>query len=371
MITEPQIFELHVNPTYAVCIPQRTNVGRPKTEKQIKNEENLKDNKRKSGMSRKAVRRLTNAINWLVTSASTKYVYDKKTNKRYNFKINFITLTLPTIDHGITDHYFKSKLLHGFINQCRVKYGLKNFVWKVEAQKNGNIHAHFTTDTFIHHADVRRTWNKILSKHGLIDKYQQKHIGMSLDEYVTTYSNNGKRSIDRLKTAYYNGIESNWTNPNSTDVRSVVNVKNIAGYLAKYMVKKEVGRREIKGRVWSCSYNLSSENKLVIELAGSDFQKYMDDLFKPEIKFSPIQLFNEKTRKIYNLGEIFFYKLNDWGTQIKGALFERFNEHRFNIRHGIDVKAKLDSLKEIIRVKEINSCPFAGNENFVLKELPF
>jgi hypothetical protein len=337
MHQDTPIFELHIRPTYAVRIPQRNGQGINLTERQIKNQENLSNNQLTGVLSSKASRRLSNSVNWLIASAKQKSILDRKTNKRFSFKINFITLTLPTTEHGISDNYFKSKLLHNFINTCRYKYDLKNYVWKVETQENGNIHAHFTTDTFIHYEELRKVWNTILSKHGILQKYTSKHLKLSFSDYCNAYYKEGKTTIEQLQKAYDFGVATKWTQPNSTDVHAVHKVKDIGAYLAKYMSKKEEGRRIIKGRVWSCSVNLSDKNKLVVELLGNEGTEYLHYLMKPNIRWKVIESINKKTGLIKNVGEVYFYKMSDWGTSIKGKLLDVFNEHRFKIRHNIAI----------------------------------
>jgi hypothetical protein len=333
------IYDLHVKPTYAVRIPQRSPGRSGKSSRQKENEINLKDNSHSGKMSPKAIRRLSNAVNWLVASAATKTIFDKTTNKRYSFKINFVTLTLPTTDHDISDHHFKSKLLHNFINTCRYKFDLKNFVWKVEAQANGNIHAHFTTDTFIHWKDLRRVWNRILIKNGLMNHYQDKHSCMSFADYCQAYDPQGKRDPEQIRKAYDHGTATNWQDPNTTDVHAVWSVKDIAAYLAKYMGKAEEDRRTIKGRLWGCSYNLSDQNKLVLELHGYHDEDLVHDLYDQRIKWKPIEGIDKLSNKPFSIGDLFFFKIDHWGSVIKGRLLEKFNEHRFNIRHNIDVQA--------------------------------
>lgn len=334
---DPPIFELHVRPTYAVRIPQRSRLHSGRTKKQISSESNLKLNQLSGQLSAKAIRRLSNSVNWLVASAKKKFIYDKKSGKRFAFKINFITLTIPTLEHGLSDHEFKAKLLHNFINTCRYKYDLKNYVWKVEAQKNGNIHAHFTTDTFIHHKDLRDTWNRILKKAGILQLYTEKHSAMSFEDYFKSYYSSDSQFLAKAKKAYAFGTSTNWTSPNSTDVHAVHKVSDIAAYLAKYMSKNEKDRRKIKGRLWSCSTNLSEKNKLVIELIGSESYEYLASFMNPDIKYKVIESVNQATGVIKNVGEIFFFKISDWGKSLTGPVLEAFNEHRFRIRHNLPI----------------------------------
>jgi hypothetical protein len=336
---QPPIFDLHINPTYAVCIPQRSGRGGNKTLERVKNEANLKNNQHKGQMSKKATRRITNAVNWLVASAKNKWIFDKTSQKRFTFRVNFITLTLPTLDHGVTDHDFKSVLLHNFINTCRYKYDLKNYVWKVETQANGNIHAHFTTDTFIHWQDIRNVWNRILERNGVIAKYKAKHEKLSFDEYVSMYDPEGAKDIEQLRRAFRQGCSASWSDPNSTDVHSVYKVKDLASYLAKYMGKSDEDRRAVKGRLWGCSTNLAETNKLTMELAASKDFKVLEDLHNSGIKYKPIMSKPNAFGETYEIGSLFLYKLSDWGKTIKGKLLDLFNEHRFNIRYNINIEA--------------------------------
>lgn len=351
------IFDLHVFPTYAVCLKQRaprvafdtetgevlpgdvnspgSPIGPKKSAAQLENEKNLRMNERSAGLSYKASRRLINAVNWLVASARSKTIYDKSTGKKYSFKVNFVTLTLPTTEHEITDHHFKSVLLHNFINTCRNAHKMRNFVWKVETQKNGNIHAHFTTDTFIHWRDLRTVWNNILQNHGIIGKYQHRHRQMSFDDYAAEYTAQYKGDQSRLRKAYDSGVSSDWTDPNTTDVHAVWKVDDVAGYLAKYMGKNEADRREIKGRLWSCSYSLSSKNKLTIELCGTDDQDVLAPLHSDKIAWKPIQIASKLGNSLTTIGDIFFYRLSDWGTILTGRLLSFFNEFRYKIRHDL------------------------------------
>jgi predicted transcriptional regulator len=334
----PPIFDLHINPTYAVCIPQRSGRCGSKTLERLKNEANLMNNEHKGQMSKKATRRITNAVNWLVASAKNKWIFDKISNKRFTFRVNFITLTLPTLDHGVTDHEFKSVLLHNFINTCRYKYDLKNYVWKVETQANGNIHAHFTTDTFIHWKDIRTVWNRILQKKGVIDKYKAKHEQLTFEQYAALYDPTGTKDIQQIRNAFHQGCNSNWSDPNSTDVHSVHKVKDLASYLAKYMGKSDDDRRAVKGRLWGCSTNLSETNKLTMELADTKDFKVLEELHKAGIKYKPILSKPNAFGETFEIGSLFLYKLSDWGKNIKGKLLDLFNEHRFNIRYNINIE---------------------------------
>ena len=70
------------------------------------------------------------------------------------------------------------------------------------------------------------------------------------------------------RKAYEFGKFTNWNEPNTIDIHSVKNIKNLAAYLIKYMSKNEEGRREIQGKIWGCSKNLNYSNKFVFVNEG-------------------------------------------------------------------------------------------------------
>lgn len=351
------LYNIHVYPTYAVKIPYRSKrvvssstLDKANETRKAIREQNKKffaeTNQLPPVLSPKAISRLKNSINWLISSAKSKTVYSKSTGKSYTFKVNFITLTLPTTDHSISDHEFKSKLLHNFIASCRYRFKMFNFVWKVETQKNGNIHAHLTTDVFTDHRAVRSIWNKILSEHGVVQQYHEKHKNLSEDQYVSMYLNDDQSNSYQLRMAYRKGVESNWMNPNTTDVHAVHKVKDLGAYLAKYFSKNEENRRRIKGRVWSCSYSVSSKNKLILEEFSQLNPGYSTELNNPAVKSKEILVENKTTGSKYVAGCIFFFKLSDWGTILKGSLLKEFNDFRWKIRHNLTTTFIVDDFDE-------------------------
>lgn len=330
---------VYIKPTYTVIMPARSFERGPMSELQRLNMKHLKHNKPTGKISKKAQRRLTNSVNWLVAAAKKKYVYDKRTNKRFSFKVNFVTLTLPGDHQLISDHQFKSKLLHNFINVCRYRYGLKNFVWKVEAQDNGKIHAHFTTDTYLPWRGIRSAWNKILDKHGLLDQYRAKHQNMTFEEYNEIYNPKNEIEIQKMKARFSAGNDSNWSDPNSTDVHSVYKVKDIAAYLGKYMSKKEEDRRCVKGRLWSCSYSIAQANKLSMRLPFDSCISALNTYLKSDLDGYELKPNNKPEFENSKVGDIYFHKLSDWFGKISGPIAELYKKTLFNIRNNIDLSA--------------------------------
>lgn len=218
-------------------------------------------------LSKASAKKVSNSVRWLINTARWKKVFDKKAKKNVMFKINFITLTLPhlmwqclgTDSEGntiwdalyaegkgfISDHFFKTILMHKFFGRMQNVYGVQNYVVKYETQQNGNIHAHITTNKFIHYLDVRKEWNKILNEFNLLDNFFAEH---------------GHRDA------------------NTTDIHAVYNEENMAEYVAAELAKKLEGRRPISGRLWACSHELSKLHHEKIEFDRYDQNKYLKHL---------------------------------------------------------------------------------------------
>lgn len=177
--------------------------GRARSTAQRLNQVNLQDNSTEGIMSEKARKRIEVALYWLLLKAKVKKVWCNDSGTMFSFKVNFITLTLPaTQEHS--DEEIKSVVLKSFIDKCVRSHGLVNYIWRAEAQANGNIHFHLTTDVFIHYKKIQQMWNDSCELLGYVSRF-----------------------------------ESKWKHrdPNSTDVHSVKHVKNIARYLSKYISK--------------------------------------------------------------------------------------------------------------------------------------
>lgn len=215
-------------------------------------------------------KRLKRHIQTLIAISQPKRVVSPGSGLPFTFRINFLTLTLPAPQGKLTDRDIRSKCLEPFLRRMRNKYNVKNYIWKAERQLNGNIHYHITADQWILYSDLQNEWNNQMEKVGLIDAFQAKH---------------GHR------------------HPNSTDVHSVKSIKNLAGYLIKYMAKehkpkitkpqcdptskiphKDTKRKAllktlallsgnlkpIQGKLWDCSENLKKATRLEFEITGEE-----------------------------------------------------------------------------------------------------
>ena len=145
----------------------------------------------------------------------------------------------------------------------------------------------------------------------------------------------------QLKKAYNEGCQSNWTNPNSTDVHSVKGIKDLSAYLSDYMGKKEEGKNGIKGRQWGASHSLLQNTKIELEVLadGRDVDR---ELFNYDgIKVKPIELEDKETGDKITFGYVYFWKLSEISLFIKSRVFLALYEIVDKLR-GVEV-AKLST----------------------------
>jgi hypothetical protein len=176
-----------------------------RTAKQIAAEENLKDNDTKGLISNKAGKRINQALSWFTAMSATHTRISRNSVKVKN-NLSFITLTLSAKQKH-DDIYIKSKLLNAFLVDLRRRFFIVSYLWRAEAQINGNIHFHIVINRYIHYSHIRNIWNRIQAEHGYIENYSHK----------AKWGSNA--------------------NPPSTEIKAVYKCKNIAGYLSKYCTK--------------------------------------------------------------------------------------------------------------------------------------
>lgn len=315
-----------INPTYICAIPEYERTHGRSYNKIKSEKENLKDNHHKGILSKSASKKLSNAIDWLVISATKKRVYSKQEDKYFYFRCNFITLTIPLQKNEVKSKLLTQKLLPKLIDSMKYKYCLKNYVWVVELQSNNMPHIHITSDTFIHHDWLRNKWNSILFKEGLLNNHYKKY--------------------------------GNYTPP-STEVRSVKNSAAIHKYLSSYVSNglkkycqskygdnytesnleeaKETFKRIMNGRLWGCNYELSNENKLIYSISPGENDEIFDSLENAKIESEEIRTEPDYMGRIFWVCNIWKIKFKDWKLRIKGKLLELMQNHVSFIRNKSDL----------------------------------
>ena len=194
-------------------------------------------------------KRMTKAISLLIQSTKTREIHNPVSNTKHQFKLSFITLTIPECDIKPDAKFCNKNLLEPFIRVLRRRYGLKNYVWKLELQANGMVHYHFTSNMFIVHTDLRNEWNNLLRKNSLL---------------IDFHTRTGKHD------------------PNSTDIHSVKNVNNLEAYLIKYVTKDDQNGEAVNGKIWDCSLALKKAEYFTTHSTHD----YQDRLRRMEIEGS-------------------------------------------------------------------------------------
>jgi hypothetical protein len=231
--------------------------------------EHLLSSKRKANgkLSDIAVRKMSKAIDYLLFVAAPKKVKERISGKIINFKVAFITLTLSSRQIH-TDKEIRESLLNQFLIEVKKKYNVKNYVWRAEKQKNGNIHFHLLFDKFIHYSELRDMWNRIQNKLGYVDRYRDEMKDWHKEGFRLRQELTGKWEADKQYQAWLKAKKSDYNNPNSTDIHSLYRIKNVKKYITKYMSKDDIdlsqlseAEREkltVEGRLWGCNFELSN-----------------------------------------------------------------------------------------------------------------
>lgn len=239
------------------CLPSHTTIyqsnlsSHGKRKKSKESLANLKDNDCKGNISKSAKKRLRASIGWLLLKIQHRMKRGLLKQKALAKSISFITLTLPS-KQVHSDKEIKELCLNQFLIELRKVWGVKDFIWRAETQKNGNIHFHLVTDKYIPYADIRTRWNRIIDKIGYVKRYTEK---------------TGK------------------VNPPSTEIKAIKKVNNIELYISKYCSKDE-GNRPVKGRLW-----YASESMLNIKTPTTEIDSQLAAMISRFIRECPEQVY--------------------------------------------------------------------------------
>ena len=254
---------------------------------------NLRNNSTRGQLSKKSKAKMKKAINWLVIASEKKKAFNLKVNKHFNFKINFITLTIPPQEKGlISEKEFKS-VLNTWLTYHRTYSKLNNYVWKIEKHKDNRLHIHIVSDTFINWKKIRNSWNLILQRGGFLEYHFAKFGNYD---------------------------------PNSTDVHSTQKVKKLAAYMVKYMAKSNAADPLFNGRVWSCSLKLSKviNNELII--APDRIGEILRPLFDKKIEHKLIETEPNAFGNKFAVADLYLLRVKDW-LKLEGSfIFDHFRE---------------------------------------------
>lgn len=293
--------------------PTLPDISRRKKDKKL---DNLKKSRKSNELSRNSQKKLKKKVNWLCFASEQRNIKLKTGQKIRKFRSAMITLHLPgkqMHDHSL----FTSKCLNNFLNLLRQKHNLKNYIWKVELQKNGKIHYHVVVDIPVPHEEVRKYWNSSLELLGYVTRYHHRFSKMTYNEYRNLRKSQGESSEKKILQGWNYGNESNWKSPNCTDIHSLKKVKNAAAYVAKYLSKKshegadrnyQESLKKLTGRLWGCSQSLSRLNNLVV-LKSPLFSMYFEVILK--LKSSKVLVDEWFTHILFDISKVPIH-IKDW-----------------------------------------------------------
>jgi len=189
-------------------------------------------------LSDRSAKKIRTAIDYLSFVSPTKTVHDWSIRRTVRFQLSFFTLTLSSRQIH-SDLELKSQLLNQFIIEIKKSYKVQHYVWRMEKQNNGNTHFHFVSNRFIPAHELRHLWNRIQNKLGYVDRYRANMLQYHSKGFRVNKSLLSKWPLEQQLLAYKSGMKSDWNQPNSTDIKSIVNIRNVSAYISKYMSKSE------------------------------------------------------------------------------------------------------------------------------------
>jgi hypothetical protein len=103
--------------------------------------------------------------------------YEKVKNNIAYRKPTFCTLTLPVPVSADQDVFIKKNLFDTWLKNIVQNKGVKLYVWRAEAQLNGNIHFHIVFDRFLDYKQLKKGWYRLLKQ------YDLTHPKLSYEEH--------------------------------------------------------------------------------------------------------------------------------------------------------------------------------------------
>lgn len=182
----------------------------------------------------------------------------------------FVTLTLP-VKQVHSDEDLRRYCLGPFIQYMtgdREKglsgWGVRAYLWVAETQANGNLHFHLLIDRAVPWRRIRDAWNRCLQRLNYVSDYghRQRYIYANgfyvrkamLQHAIANARARAKakrkrftkkdeaavvqREEERQRRAYDEGVACDWTDPNTTDIHAIQNIKKLTAYVTKYMTKE-------------------------------------------------------------------------------------------------------------------------------------
>lgn len=253
-------------------------------------------------------RNLRDKISYLFQYAKARNIKTSNGKNLKNFKVAFITLTLPSKQVHPTAEITET-CLNDFLQKCRRYLDMKNYVWRMEFQKNGNVHYHLATDTYIDYYWLLKEWNRSLDLLGYVSRYAQANEGTTYTEYLNRYKYSQNFDHDKIYKRYLQNVKYSWRNPNSVDVKNARNSDNISYYISKYFSKNEKGAK--------CNDLDNEENSFALRLCF-----WSRSLSKCKGEAMPLDYYAANILELFKRFSVGFRKVYDYATVIYYSFFE-------------------------------------------------
>lgn len=276
-------------------------------------------------ISKSGQKKIQEKINWMYILAKSRYQKTYSGKEIFNFKINFLTLTLPSAQMHPTSQ-ITTECFNQFLTEIRLRTNMENYVWRLEFQKNGNLHYHIVTDTYIDYHFCQKIWNRIINKLSYIDKFQAKFSEMNLHQYIGAVKYSDHVDFTQLAKRYYKGVAEKWTNAPSVDVKVCTSNKAIAYYISKYFGKNKDNNckqnkldnkeNSFSLRLWFCSRSLSKLTSIV------EYQEII-----PIDWFSLLKGLPQVKHLIMDYAQCLFFDIRDLSNSLKSLLYPVFTEY--------------------------------------------
>ena len=279
----------------------------------------IPNKRKKNELSPRAKRNLKKSMHWLSFLSRPRRATWSGVTKDKNYTLSFITLTLPAKQKHAHSEVTK-RCLNLFFSNLRKTFGLSNYIWRAELQENGNIHYHVVIDVYIHYLAIRKYWNLALAKLGYLTLYANRFKDLSFEEYKEIRIKGGQTDIKKIRKAYRYGNSTHWLSPNTTDVHKTRNIKNVIGYICKYLTKdqKKTGNADynkslkaLNGRLWFCSQSISRLKNVKITFNPNSYANYLS-----------LKKLEKTYKKTFDYAECCYFNLGDLSIHLRG-LFSR------------------------------------------------
>lgn len=265
----------------------RDRSGIPPTEKQLNVlKQNWSQIEYNGFLSKGTRRKIMTMLNCWAECVYCYNQYESDYEKKRDRRLRFLTVTLPE-KQNITDNEIKRRILMPFIQELKSLFNVEHYFWRAEAQQNGNIHFHI-----------------------IVDKYLDKHkVAYIWDNHCY---NGDQLSFAPVWHKEYHSA--------STRIEAIQGNEAVAGYVTKYVVKDDGGRK-IFGRIWGCSDKLR-EIAVPLIVFTNEVAKEVTEM-ESQIKYEVVRtdlyiihkidlLRDERVKETWLSQELFKYYLNQY-----------------------------------------------------------